>query len=292
MTTHKRPITAVVVVAIGLSISTPLFAGAAGSRFRHVRSDSPSVHTSPPPVVHSASTAVRSSLAAPITSNTGRWKLVFSDEFAGTSLASNWSICYPWSACVNAGNHGVWNEQEWYQGSNCVEQNGELDLRATAGNQVHPFLSCLIQSENNFSFTYGYVEARIWLPAAVDAWPALWLHPLDSSLPEIDVLEGLGGNNVLQVYHWTDGATGYRASGSNTYIAGATSGWHTYGLDWEPGSITWYIDGNIVKTITSADAQISNTSMYLILNLALGSFSPTPQVPAELRVDYVRVWQH
>ena len=66
-------------------------------------------------------------------------------------------------------------------------------------------------------------------------------------------------------------------------------GWHTFGADWEPKSITFYYDGvrvgRIGKDVTSAP-------MYLILNLAISTTVGGPlSVPAKVDVDYVRVWQ-
>jgi hypothetical protein len=69
-------------------------------------------------------------------------------------------------------------------------------------------------------------------------------------------------------------------------LSGATSGWHTYAADWEPGVVTWYYDGKQVWQYTTG---IVSNPMFLILNLALNA-NPSA-VPASLRVDYVRVWQ-
>ena len=68
-----------------------------------------------------------------------------------------------------------------------------------------------------------------------------------------------------------------------------TGGWHTFAADWEPGSITYYYDGTEIWQDTSG---ITSAPMYLILNLALDSSMSVDLVPATMRVDYVRVWQH
>lgn len=31
----------------------------------------------------------------------------------------------------------------------------------------------------------------------------------------------------------------------------ASTGYHTYGFDWQPNKITWYVDGKVVHTATS-----------------------------------------
>jgi beta-glucanase (GH16 family) len=64
-------------------------------------------------------------------------------------------------------------------------------------------------------------------------------------------------------------------------------------VDWEPGSVNWYYDGNLAGTVTSAQADITGEPMYLIANLALDNSLGGPiSAPASLRIDYIRVWQH
>jgi len=71
---------------------------------------------------------------------------------------------------------------------------------------------------------------------------------------------------------------------------GTKTGWHTFGADWETGSITYYYDGKAVGKATSG---VVNNPMYLILNYGVSSSISGPiQVPSSLLVDYVRVWQH
>jgi beta-glucanase (GH16 family) len=70
--------------------------------------------------------------------------------------------------------------------------------------------------------------------------------------------------------------------------------WHTFGVDWEPGSLTWYVDG--VERARFTDAAVTDKAAYLVLNLAVGgSWAGSPDgstaLPAKLQVDYVRVYQ-
>jgi beta-glucanase (GH16 family) len=215
---------------------------------------------------------------------------VFDDEFSGTSLdAGSWST--GWfdpggiSGPVNS------EELECYDPTHAVVAGGELDLELTqktetCDNRVEPYASGMITTDGKFSYTHGFLEARVWLPggASVADWPALWAvghtWPEDG---ELDVVEGLDGQACWH-FHNTSGAQG----GCET--ASFTSGWHTFGADWEPGSVTWYYDGVPVGSATSG---ITAAPMYLALNLAADDEYGGPlQTPATLRVDYVRVWQH
>jgi beta-glucanase (GH16 family) len=218
----------------------------------------------------------------------GTWDLIFNDEFDGTALnlskwRPNWlggsdtAITKP----VNSAETSCYDPQQ------VSVQNGELDLTAVARTcSSWRFASGMVQSNGKFSFTYGYVEARIWTPAGAGVWPAFWTDgqkwPTDG---EIDVLEAYGTNRSTYHYHYA-GCGGDCGPGGAVDVAGATSGWHTYAADWRPGAITWYYDGKPVWSYTTG---IVSSPHYLILNLGLNSTSST--LPAKMRVDYVRVWK-
>ncbi len=64
-------------------------------------------------------------------------------------------------------------------------------------------------------------------------------------------------------------------------------------VDWEPGRLTWYVDGVATKTLNEAPA----LNMYLIANLAVanGSRAPAPNastpLPSSLKIDNIRAWK-
>lgn len=94
-------------------------------------------------------------------------------------------------------------------------------------------------------------------------------------------MEGLGGQACYH-YHSPSGGPGGCATGNY-------SGWHTYGAEWKPGSVTYFYDGKQVGQITTG---ISSSPQYLILNNAVWSGGGPSATPADMQVDYVRVWQH
>ncbi len=221
----------------------------------------------------------------------GTWHLTFNSDFNGSSLnASKWTNCYPWT-CTNTGNSG---EVEWYTSANTSVSGGNLNLVARQQTVSTPYgtrnyTSGLIQTQGKYSFTYGFAEARMYLPTGTGLWPAFWLIPENLTWPpEIDIVESWDNPSRAQMtYIW---APGSQSASSTT---GLSPGWHTYAVDWEPGSITWYIDGVARKTITSSQAPIANQPMYLVVNLAVdNAVTGSTPLPATMRVDYVRVWQH
>ena len=71
----------------------------------------------------------------------------------------------------------------------------------------------------------------------------------------------------------------------------ASSAFHTYGVDWEPGSINWYVDGFRVAHLALSITQPE----YLIADLAVnGRLPPNSSVrfPQSLVISSIKVWQH
>ena len=65
-----------------------------------------------------------------------------------------------------------------------------------------------------------------------------------------------------------------------------TSGWHTYGLLWEPGSLTWYLDGQVVYTFTGSE--VPSQPMYFLANLAIDG----PAAPSSsFDIQSVQIYQ-
>jgi beta-glucanase (GH16 family) len=231
--------------------------------------------------------------------------LLLDEGFAGGSLNTNrWNPCYHWATdgCTNLSN----NELQWYVPGQAKVADGvlslEADRRRVTGidDKQFDYVSGLISGASPdrtlFAFKYGYVESRVRLPKGQGLWSALWMLPTTrESKPEVDIFETVGEQpDTVQMHtHWEkdgqDHQRGHRWHGGDM-----TEGWHTFGLQWEPDSLTWYVDGQVRWRVTDT-AQIPHEDMYLLTNLAVGgALTKTPNAdtpfPSSLRVDYVRVW--
>jgi beta-glucanase (GH16 family) len=235
----------------------------------------------------------------------GKGALLLGEEFDGSSLDSDhWSPCYHWATdgCTNLSNRNL----QWYIPDQVKVGDGKLSLEArpeqvtgVEGRQfdyVSGLISGASPDRTLFAFKYGYVESRVKIPEGKGLWPALWMLPTTrSSLPEIDIFEIVGEEpNVLQMHtHWEEDGE-EEQSGKKWHGPNFSEDWHTFGLEWKPDSLTWYVDG-VERWHVTDPAQIPHEDMYLITNLAVGGeYTSRPddstKFPAALEVDYVRVW--
>jgi len=266
----------------------------------------PSSNTSTP-----ENTATPTAIPQPIGQNEA-CEIIFHDDFSGSELdLEKWHTCYWWDyeGCTNAGN----DELEWYMPNNVVVNDGKLELwarreniKASDGN-TYKYSSGMVTTGRSgyetslplrFSFTYGYAEMRAKIPIGQGLWPAFWLLPVDhTSIPEIDVMEMFGQepNQVHMNYHYSI-EEGERYNVGETWIGEDLSqDWHTYAVDWQRDKIIWYVDG-VERWRFDDQAFISDTYMYMIVNLAVGGNYPgnpdeTSPFPSVFEVDYVRVWK-
>jgi Glycosyl hydrolases family 16 len=255
---------------------------------RRIPSSARSHHGTPAaptaPVVSPPATAGASPAGDP-----GNWRLVFDDEFGGTSLnTAKWSAGWFGSGITQPLTPA---ELECFDPAEVSVGGGALNLSMiakseTCGRKTRPYGSGIVTTNGKFSFTYGFMEARVWVPGTggiIPDWPDVWLDgqnwPADG---EIDIMEGLSGQACWH-FHYPGGQPGNCSSDS------FTGGWHTFGADWEPGSITYYYDGAAVGRITSG---VTGARMYIILSLAADHVNGGPVQPATFRFDYVHVWQH
>ena len=157
------------------------------------------------------------------------------------------------------------------------------------------YTSGMINTIGSFAQTYGYFEIRAKLAAGQGLHDAFWMLPVDGTWPpELDVVEQRGSDptQVIGVSHATDDGVDISYSKQLT-VTTATTEFHTYGLDWEPDYLTWYIDGVAVRTMPTWPGM--DKPMYLIANLGgggawAGNPDGTTPWPAQMQIDYIRAY--
>ena len=223
----------------------------------------------------------------------GGWKLVFSDEFEGTTLdTGRWRDHSSAEPDMGRGNLG--NQQlEWNQAANCQVADGALTMTArrqqitSESGTRYDWTSCLITSTPSYKSQYGYLEERSILPAAKGFWPAFWTWQIKGveQHTETDVYEYYSDNHrrlYATQYSGAQGRCDYQPSFD------PSADWHTYGVAIQPTGTTWYADGvQVCHTDAAADAPSA-----IISNLAVYSkIPPDPGTTSAVkRVDYIRAW--
>lgn len=171
----------------------------------------------------------------------------------------------------------------------------------------HKYASIRINSTQ--SWLYGYFEARLKLPEGYGTWPAFWMLPEDfKNWPldgEIDIMEHAGnapGTVHITVHTQANNHSKNTQISSVTHVDGAQNDFHVYGLEWTPGFIKGYIDGEHKYTFNNDGNGNPETwpfdkPFYIKLNMALGGFFSDQHtvdetiLPAVYEIDYVRVYQ-
>jgi beta-glucanase (GH16 family) len=232
---------------------------------------------------------------------TGQWSLSFDDEFNGGSLdLNNWNPNWFGTSTTLPSDPVGSSEQDCPSPSQLSEGAGDLSLGVAAGpcttdnGKVYPYSGSLINTYGKFTFTYGFLEARVYVPSTSDGQLvntlSFWADgtgnwPQTGELDVMEVLSGCGPNGSAGLayhFHSDAGSPGACVPMSNP------SGWHTFGADWQPGSVTYYYDGKTVGEIRSG---ITGSPMFLVLGQGVNPNTGGPTMaPSSALVDYVRVW--
>lgn len=222
-----------------------------------------------------------SSDGVPTAAESQGWELVASEEFNGTSVdGSRWTIYN------GEGNGGV----GWRRPEAISVSDGTLKL--TGRGDVSGGMNW------NGGRTYGRWEVRARSDAGNGYAPNILMWPSSGNWPaegEINIMEIPWGNRIqsLFVVHWSQ---------QNAQVSHIEPGdftrWHTFALEWLPGRIRLFIDGEPIYTTHDPDIVGSlRYPMHIALQNDVGphdGFIPPrdASTPAEvsLEVDWVRLY--
>jgi beta-glucanase (GH16 family) len=271
----------------------------------------PPVAVTEPPINPSIDTSVTAPAIA-------GWTLVWSDEFSTPGLPNP----AKWTYDTERNRLGWYNNELQYYSAARIENssvsNGRLVITARQekltkasdyGNQN--YTSARLITRGLASWTYGFWEIRAKLPCGLGTWPAIWTLGTGGRWPddgEIDIMEQKGtsaaekqqilGTIHSRAYNWQGGTLGV-AKGATRSLFNACTDFNNYQMTWDADSITIGVNGsNYFQYVNPKNGDIRqwpfNAPQYLLLNLAiggdLGGAVNNAQLPAQMEVDYVRVY--
>jgi beta-glucanase (GH16 family) len=142
-------------------------------------------------------------------------------------------------------------------------------------------------------------------------WPAFWMlgNNITSvgwpACGEIDIMENIG-KEPGTVHGSLHGPSSVSRTSDATAAFSLPAGqnfaddFHLYAVEWEPGTIRFYVDSNLYATFTQSQWPAGGTwafdhPFFILLNVAVGGDWPgspdtTTIFPQQMLVDYVRVY--
>ena len=239
------------------------------------------------------------------------YERVWYDEFDGDTLNENiWSY-KPSEEEPTNGELQSYTANE----SNVYLQDGNLVLRARKGANGYTS-GRIIADQKGKDFTFGKVVVRAKIPEGKGLHTAVRMFPTDDSVygewpksGELDVMEALG-SKVHSCYGTAVFGEPQTSKQGTCELARSSfsSEFHEFTMEWEPGVISWYVDGNLYHKIDDwfthtpgkedpAFPAPFNQNFQVQLELAVGgTWAGEPNDStnfdnAEFVIDYVRVYQ-
>ena len=258
--------------------------------------------------------------------------LLWSDEFKGGKDSSinskNWSARNCHRTPSGMGGGACFDREVVYYAPSAIKLDGSQDgaavisttritgaLPSDAGaclTSYCAFVSGRFDTHGKVAFQYGFIEARIKMPAGSGNHPAFWM--LGDNINqvgwptsgEMDITE-IHGNDPYTTTSATHYSTAYLPNTccSNHFYkvaalgvgADVSAGYHTYAVAWLPDSISYYVDNRLISTTTPQNLGghwSFNDKFFLILNNAVNaSFSGSWEnlQSSTMSIDWVRSYQ-
>jgi hypothetical protein len=208
-----------------------------------------------------------------------------SDEYNGTAVdLSKWGLFGADPGQVTGCSPGYNGH-----GQRCASQTtvggGYLSVSGTADGRTGGLYSRMR------SFKYGRIEVRERAVPLADnggkpwhAVPLLWPeNDADWTNAEIDFAERDVATPTVSLFvHHNGGQTPCEVSIDSTQF-------HNYAVDWKPGSVTWYVDGNQICTVAASINYFSSSNGGAQMDMF--PQTGTKMRPARQDVDWIRMYE-
>jgi endo-1,3-1,4-beta-glycanase ExoK len=204
--------------------------------------------------------AVMLALSYPGRSEASGSRITGGEPFIDTMSALDtelWSVSDGWE-------NGPYMVNDW-QASQARFDNGLTLTLAPDVAKGQAYSSGEVQSRAEYG--HGYFETTMRAAPGSGVITGFFTYtgpPFGQNWNEIDVeVIGAKPREVLLTYFFGDD----KISKAVPLGFDATAEYHTYGFDWQPDSIEWYVDGRSIHKVTGTDLPIPNLAKKLMASL-------------------------
>jgi len=258
--------------------------------------------------------------------------LLWGDDFKGSKDATinsqNWSARNCHRVPTEMGGGACFGTETNYYAPSAIKLDGSddgaavisttratwplpLDAGPCLSNSCN-FVSGRFDTHGKVSFQYGFIEARIKMPAGSGNHPAFWMLGDNinqvgwPTTGEMDITEIRGNdpNVTTAAINYSTYYAPNNCCSNHRYTVAAlnlgvdvSAGYHTYAVAWLPNSVSFYVDNKWISTTTSQTLSghwSFNDKFFLILNNAVnagfsGSWDNLQK--STMSIDWVRSYQ-
>jgi len=234
------------------------------------------------------------------------YHLAFEDDFHSLDLSPDGFGSHTWY-------EGVWFNPKHAPVSNISTSSSGLTLVWLRGQEAADTSITTLSHDLRHSraWRYGYFEARMKWDAVPGAWPALWLIPVPdlkgkatwqdtNESGEIDIFEGQGAQPHTffgTAHDWISLRDHPTKDNAFPLPFGVDfAQYHTYGLLWTPGKVTWYFDNRTLHS-EPLPPVFDHQDYLIVLSMQEGedwkpnNLKGVNAARMAMNVSWLRVWQ-
>ncbi len=237
-----------------------------------------------------------------------KWKLVFSDDFAGQELDRNkWLTSFYWGKKLLKESYSLASDNHFYtDGKNHEVANSMMKLHTRkeqiTGQAWDPelgfypknfeYTSGLINTGESFRQQYGAFEAKVRMHRSTSVYHAFWMLS-DKMVPHIDIFRFSGKKKrriELNSFWEVKGKRNeIRRNSDNVGGIDFSKGFFIYRFEWYPDRMVWKINNTVVKT---SHEGIPDEPMYILFSSGVESNPSGNGLPTTMDIDWVRCFSH
>ncbi len=168
-----------------------------------------------------------------------------------------WKVSHGWR-------NGKWAANDWRRSQAKFDDGLQMTLEPRLS-PLADYAGAEMQSRRNFG--HGYFEITMRAAKASGTVSSFFTYtgpPFGKPWNEIDIeILGAKPREVMFTYF----LDGEKVEHIHELDFDTTQGFHTYGFDWQPGHLRWYVDGELAHEASAAELGLPNIKQKLMTSL-------------------------